>query len=217
LPACRRHAGLPDEEWIAARVRAGARALARLEDLLSYPARDRMPCPVISGNTGMGKAMTIRKFLRDPPAAFDKAAGVTTMPVAAMQMPAQPIERDIHGEWLVSFEIACWYDLCADDLSQRLGVEPHERPIGFSGRDFALTPAAASAWGSACRRSEERVRDMALSTRRRPKGVYVCMGGGQGGWAVAEIRLSRLPGRRRRSRPGPSHSPDLGVGRELLM
>jgi hypothetical protein len=109
LPAYRRHAGLPDEEriaWIRADrwldFEQAHGALARLEDLLRYPPRDRMPCLLIYGDTGMGKTKIIRKFLRDHPAAFDKATGVTTMPVVAMQMPAEPIERDIYGELLVS-------------------------------------------------------------------------------------------------------------------
>jgi hypothetical protein len=76
--------------------------LARLEDLLAYPPRDRMPCLLLYGDTGMGKTKIIRKFLRDHPATFDRATGVTTMPVVAMQMPAEPIERDIYGELLVS-------------------------------------------------------------------------------------------------------------------
>ncbi|OAV50579.1 transposase [Rhizobium sp. WYCCWR10014] len=75
-------------------------ALARLEDLLSYPPRDRMPCLLLYGDTGMGKTKIIRKFLRDHQPSFDRGTGVTTMPVVAMQMPAEPVERDIYGELL---------------------------------------------------------------------------------------------------------------------
>jgi hypothetical protein len=75
-------------------------ALGRLEDLLAYPPRDRMPCLLLYGDTGMGKTKIIRKFLRDHPASFDKGTGVTTMPVVAMQMPAEPVERDIYCELL---------------------------------------------------------------------------------------------------------------------
>ena len=109
LPAYRRHAALADAEriaWIRAdrwlEFERARGALARLEDLLAYPPRDRMPCLLLYGDTGMGKTKIIRKFLRDHPATFDKATGVTTMPVVAMQMPAEPIERDIYGELLVS-------------------------------------------------------------------------------------------------------------------
>ncbi len=107
LPAYRRHAALADDERIAwirvdrwletAQARA---ALARLDDLLSYPPRDRMPCLLLYGDTGMGKTKIVRKFLRDHPATFDNGTGVTTMPVVAMQMPAEPLERDVYGELL---------------------------------------------------------------------------------------------------------------------
>ncbi|MGX5850869.1 TniB family NTP-binding protein [Mesorhizobium sp. PL10] len=107
LPAYRSHAALGDAERIAwiradrwletAQARA---ALARLEDLLSYPARDRMPCLLLYGDTGMGKTKIIRKFLRDHPACFDRGTGITSMPVVAMQMPAEPLERDVYGELL---------------------------------------------------------------------------------------------------------------------
>ncbi len=69
--------------------------------------------------------------------------------------------------------IACRYDLCADGIWERLGVARHERPIGFSSRDFAPATAAVSAWAIACRLSEGQVREMALSTRPRPIGLYV--------------------------------------------
>lgn len=107
LAAYRRHAALSDAERIAwiradrwletAQARA---AIARLEDLLSYPPRDRMPCLLLYGDTGMGKTKIIRKFLRDHSARFDSGTGVTTMPVVAMQMPAEPLERDVYGELL---------------------------------------------------------------------------------------------------------------------
>ncbi|NIJ42814.1 hypothetical protein FHS78_003122 [Parvibaculum indicum] len=109
LPAYRHQATLTDAEriaWIRAdrwldldQARA---ALGRLEDLLVYPPRDRMPCLLIYGDTGMGKTKIIRKFLRDHPASFDQGTGVTSMPVVAMQMPAEPIERDIYSELLTA-------------------------------------------------------------------------------------------------------------------
>ena len=74
--------------------------LARLKGLLAYPPRDRMPCLFLYG-VGHGQTKIIRNSCGPPPT-FDKAPGVTTMPVVAMQMPAEPIERDIYGELLVS-------------------------------------------------------------------------------------------------------------------
>ena len=128
-------------------------------------------------------------------------------------LPVAP--RPFEGELLSSWQgrIACRYDLCPDHLTERFGVARDDRSIGFSGRDFAPAPAAVSAWARACRLSEGRVREMALSTRPRPIGLYVW---GEGR-AVGAIRrpLSRVPGGRRRGRPRPSHSPDLGAGRTV--
>ncbi|TCQ13211.1 TniB protein [Rhizobium sp. PP-CC-3G-465] len=59
-----------------------------------------MPCLLLYGDTGMGKTKIIRKFLRDHQPIFDRGTGVTTMPVVAMQMPAEPVERDVYGELL---------------------------------------------------------------------------------------------------------------------
>ncbi|PST64681.1 transposase [Rhizobium sp. SEMIA4064] len=106
-PAYRQYADLTADEriaWIRAdrwlETANAHLALARLNDLLTYPPRDRMPCLLIYGDTGMGKTKIIRKFLRDRVPTFDRGTGTTTMPVVAMQMPAEPIERDVYGELL---------------------------------------------------------------------------------------------------------------------
>jgi len=109
------------------------------------------------------------------------------IPGEFLPVAPRPFEDELLSSW--QGRIACRYDLCADDLSERLGVAPHERPIGFSGRDFAPGSAAVSAWARACRVSEGRVRDMALSTRRRPVGLYVW---GEGR-AVGAIRRPVCP------------------------
>ncbi len=93
------------------------------------------------------------------------------IPGGFLPVAPRPFEDELLSSW--QGRIACRYDLCADGLSERLGVAPHDRPIGFSGRDFAPASAAVSAWARACRLSEGRVRDMALSRRRRPVGLYV--------------------------------------------
>lgn len=72
--------------------------IARLTDLLSYPARDRMPCLLIFGSTGMGKTKIVRKFVRDHPAVHDSGVGVTRMPVVSFQMPPSPDEREFYSE-----------------------------------------------------------------------------------------------------------------------
>jgi len=82
LPPYRPHAALSNAERIAwirvdrwLDLDQARLALARLEDLLTYPPRDRMPCLLLYGDTGMGKTKIIRKFLRDHPACFDKGTG----------------------------------------------------------------------------------------------------------------------------------------------
>ena len=104
LPAYRQYAEMGIEErvaWIRAdrwlETADAKAALTRLEDLLSYPPRDRMPCLLLYGDTGMGKTKIIRKFLRNHQPVFDRGTGVTNMPVVAMQMP---VERDVYGELL---------------------------------------------------------------------------------------------------------------------
>lgn len=103
------YAALPDDEriaWIKADRwigfdQAGA-ALTRLSALLEYPPRDRMPCLLIFGDTGMGKTKIIRKFERAHPATFCQATGVMRRPVVVAQVPSEPIERDLYRELLAS-------------------------------------------------------------------------------------------------------------------
>ena len=58
------------DRWIAY-PRAQA-ALAKLEELISFPERARMPNLLIVGASGMGKTMIIEKFVRDHPASFQR-------------------------------------------------------------------------------------------------------------------------------------------------
>ena len=55
-----------------------------------------MPCLLIYGDTGMGKTKILRKFLRDHPPRFNGETGMTSAPIAAMQMPAEPLESDFY-------------------------------------------------------------------------------------------------------------------------
>lgn len=74
--------------------------LNRLGELLTYPPRDRMPCLLLFGVTGIGKTKIIRKFVRDHPARFDGRTGITTSPVVTMQMPPEPEEKSFYEELL---------------------------------------------------------------------------------------------------------------------
>lgn len=110
-PLYRRYAALPDREriqWIKADRWVGfdqaQAALDRLNALLDYPARDRMPCLLLYGDTGMGKTKIIRKFERAHPPTFCQATGVTRRPVVVAQIPPEPVERDLYRELLASLE-----------------------------------------------------------------------------------------------------------------
>ncbi|WP_309229363.1 TniB family NTP-binding protein [Novosphingobium sp. NBM11] len=60
-------------------------ALGRLEDLLTYPQRGRMPCLLLFGSTGMGKSEILNRFAELHASRYDKRAGLTTMPIVMVQ------------------------------------------------------------------------------------------------------------------------------------
>ena len=75
-------------------------ALAGMGDLLTYPQRNRMPCLLIHGRTGMGKTMILKKFHRDHPGIADPRIGTTQIPVVLMQLPPEPSEVPFYEELL---------------------------------------------------------------------------------------------------------------------
>src|SRR5271166_13952 len=131
LPAFRANALLSAEERIAwirqARWINYSRAdqiLARLVELLDYPPRDRMPCLLLFGATGMGKTHLIEKFLRDHRSRFDEFTGVTRLPVACIQMPPSPNERDFYEELLVGLRTVLPAKLSVTALASARGCWP---------------------------------------------------------------------------------------------
>ena len=75
-------------------------ALQRLEDLLQYPPRDRMPCLLLFGPTGMGKTKILKKFIRDHAPTFNTKTGISGRPVVAIQMPPEPDEKALYLQLL---------------------------------------------------------------------------------------------------------------------
>lgn len=75
-------------------------ALAGMSDLLTYPQRNRMPCLLIHGRTGMGKTMILKKFHRDHPRIADPRVGTIQVPVVLMQLPPEPNEVPFYEELL---------------------------------------------------------------------------------------------------------------------
>jgi hypothetical protein len=76
-------------------------AIDRLNALIAYPPRDRMPCLLIYGATGMGKTKILRKFERQHPPRYDQTSGVALRDVVVVQTPPEPVERDLYRELLV--------------------------------------------------------------------------------------------------------------------
>ena len=110
-PAFRRYAKLSDadriawiqsDRWIA--FDQAQAAIDRLDALLAYPPRDRMPCLLIYGATGMGKTKILRKFERRHPAKLCQTSGVTLRPVVVAQIPPEPVERDLYREMLAGLQ-----------------------------------------------------------------------------------------------------------------
>jgi len=88
------------DRWIA--YPRAAQALAKLEDLIVFPQRARMPNLLIVGASGMGKTMVVEKFARDHPHYFDAVTGRMTMPVIVVQMVSGPDEARFHQRLLAA-------------------------------------------------------------------------------------------------------------------
>lgn len=108
-PGAGRIAALSAEERIV-RIRAdrwvsyprAEAALAKLETLMSFPERARMPNLLLVGESGMGKTMIIEKFTRDHAASFDDTTGRLHMPVVAVQMVSGPDETRFYRRILAA-------------------------------------------------------------------------------------------------------------------
>ncbi|WP_329375687.1 TniB family NTP-binding protein [Streptomyces sp. NBC_01483] len=95
LPAAQQIARLPDAErlryvradrWIG--YPRATEALGRLETLLSWPSKQRMPNLLLIGPTNNGKSMIVEKFRRGhPPVSHPDREEI---PVLVVQMPSEP-------------------------------------------------------------------------------------------------------------------------------
>lgn len=108
LPDAERIARIRAERWIGySRARE---ALAKLEELLTHPVRQRMPNLLLIGPTNNGKSMLIEKFRRAHIVEPAPQAEADIIPVVTMQMPSDP-------------SVSRFYAL----LLTRLGVPLHGR------------------------------------------------------------------------------------------
>ena len=101
------------------------RALAALEDLLTFPKRMRMPNLLLVGPTNNGKTMITEKFRRSHPGR-DAAAtetGTAKVPVLRVQMPPAPDERRFFSAVLAALgapDRASEHLVVKQDLAMRL-------------------------------------------------------------------------------------------------
>jgi Bacterial TniB protein len=82
LSASERIQWIRQDRWI--HYSRAEQVLNRLSDLLTYPPRDRMPCLLLFGPTGMGKTRIVQKFLREHRSSFDDVTGRTRLPIVAL-------------------------------------------------------------------------------------------------------------------------------------
>jgi hypothetical protein len=108
-PALRAAAALPDSERVM-RIRAdrwigyprATAALERLEALLNWPRKQRMPNLLIIGPTNNGKSAVIEKFLRAH-RAVGGDADRESVPIVAVQMPSDPSINRFYAMLLAAF------------------------------------------------------------------------------------------------------------------
>jgi len=86
LPADQRLAVIRADRWIG--YPRASQALARLEALLAWPTRQRMPNMLLIGPTNNGKSMIIEKFRRAHPPGHEPDR--EDIPVLCLQMPPNP-------------------------------------------------------------------------------------------------------------------------------
>jgi len=109
FPASREIAALSSEERIR-RIRVdrwvdyprARQALDKLDDLIAFPPRARMPNLLIVGASGMGKTMIVEKFARDHPTHYDAVNGIKRMPVVVVQMVSGPDEARFYKRLLAA-------------------------------------------------------------------------------------------------------------------
>lgn len=71
---------------------AAQKALKKLDILLNYPKKDRMPNLLLVGDTHNGKTTIISRFRQKNPGQTDEETGRVVMPVLAIQVPSVPDE-----------------------------------------------------------------------------------------------------------------------------
>ena len=107
IPSMQKIAMLPSAERIQ-RIRAdrwigypkAITAIEKLESLLNWPSKQRMPNLLIVGPTNNGKSMIIEKFRRTHPSIAGRDSEI--IPVVSVQMPSEPSIKRFYSALLVA-------------------------------------------------------------------------------------------------------------------
>ena len=95
-----RLAQLRQDRWID--YPRAVEALEVLGTLLATPPRNRMPCLLIYGDSGMGKTKIIEKLKRAHRPEFDRERRMVRVDVLAVQMPSKPSEARFYAQLLAA-------------------------------------------------------------------------------------------------------------------
>ena len=98
LPAAERIQRVRADRWIG--YPKAIATLNKLESLLNWPSKQRMPNLLIVGPTNNGKSMIIEKFRRTHPAFTELDS--ERMPIVSMQMPSDPSIKRFYSALLVA-------------------------------------------------------------------------------------------------------------------
>jgi len=104
LPDHERIAYINKEKWIG--YPQAQEILQKLDDLLAYPRKTRMPSMLIVGATNNGKTSLIKRFFSlNPPIHSEEWQETTQIPVISVQAPISPNVSDLYSEILEQFAV----------------------------------------------------------------------------------------------------------------
>ncbi|GGA02890.1 TniB family NTP-binding protein [Dyella caseinilytica] len=88
LPDSERIQHIRSDRWIG--YTKALHILERLDDLLAWPPKQRMPNMLLIGPTNNGKSMIIERFRRKNHVVHKRYSAIEKLPVVALQMPSDP-------------------------------------------------------------------------------------------------------------------------------
>jgi hypothetical protein len=99
--------------------------IAKLQWMLTFPKKNRMPCLLVVGQSDNGKSTLVTHFRNSVNPAADPEAELTEMPVALFEAPATPDERSLYVQLLNALHVPPRTAYGAEPLlSQLLTVLP---------------------------------------------------------------------------------------------